>query len=59
MEHIGKEAYRKGMEALLAGRVPNLISQNTVLEPAFLGEESSADGGLLDGLKFVGNLRLW
>lgn len=45
------------MEALLAGSVPNLISEHAVLESALLREEGGADGGFLVCLEFVIDLR--
>ena len=45
--------YREGVEPFLARRVPNLISQNTILKTALLREEGSSDCGLLVGLKLV------
>ena len=48
--------YRERVEAFLAGRVPNLISQHTVLQPALLREERSADCMLLVRLELIRDL---
>ena len=45
--------YRERVEAFLAGRVPNLISQHTVLQPALLRKKGSPDCGLLVWLELV------
>jgi hypothetical protein len=44
------------VEALLAGSVPNLISEDAVLEATLLGEERGADGGLLVCLELICDL---
>lgn len=45
------------MEAFLASSVPDLISEHAVFEAALLCEESGADGRLLVGLEFIGDLQ--
>jgi hypothetical protein len=44
------------VEPFLAGGVPDLITEHTVFETAFLSEECGADCRLFVGLKFVGDL---
>ena len=45
------------METLLASRIPNLISQNTVFQAAFLRKEGSSNRRLLVRLEFIRDLR--
>lgn len=47
------DTYREGVEAFLAGCIPNLISQNTVLQSAFLGQERSSDSRFLIRLELI------
>jgi len=49
--------YRERVEALLASRVPDFISQNAILQAALLSEESSANGWLFVGLELVVDLQ--
>ena len=48
--------YRERVEAFLAGRVPNLISQHAVLQATLLREESSSNCGLLVRLELIRDL---
>ena len=48
--------YCEGVETLLASRVPNLISQDAILQATFLRQESGPNRRLLVGLKFVVDL---
>ena len=48
----------KGMETLLTGCVPNLISQDAVFETTLLCEECSTNGGLLVWLELIGDLQI-
>lgn len=44
------------VETFLAGRIPDLVPEHAVLEPAFLREEGSADSRLLVRLELVRHL---
>lgn len=60
MEDV-RGTYCKGVETFLAGRVPNLIPQHTVLQTALLCEESGSYRRLFVGLELIRDLcgKLW
>lgn len=50
------ETYSERVEALLARGIPNLVSQDTIFQTTFLGQECSTDGWFLVRLKLIGDL---
>ena len=53
---MGKGTYCEGVETLLASCVPNLISQDAILQATFLRQESGSNRRLLVGLELVVDL---
>ena len=45
------------METFLSSSIPNLIPQNTILQAAFLSEESGTDGWFFIWLEFIRDLK--
>ena len=49
--------HRERVETFLSGRIPDLISQHTVLQTALLCKESGTNRWLLVGLEFIRDLQ--